>query len=50
MKRYLKVRVYEKQWGGFTADYVRYFDNYSQVAQFALETGFNTKIIGEVVI
>lgn len=48
MKEYLRVRVYEVQWGNFIATYVRYFKSEDQVKQFEQETGFKTEIIEKV--
>lgn len=41
----IRARVYEEQWGGFTADYVRYFENEAAIEQFAKETGYKVEEI-----
>lgn len=47
---YLKVQVFEKQWGGVTADYITYYKSEADVKKFETETGFETKILGKVTL
>lgn len=35
----IRVRVYEKQWGGVEMDYVKYFKNWGEALKYSKETG-----------
>lgn len=40
----IRTRVYEKQWGGSTMDYIQHFDNMTEIKKFRLQTGFKVVV------
>lgn len=41
----IRARVYEIQYGGFVADYVRYFENSLEIKKFRIATGYKVEVI-----
>lgn len=45
ISKMIKVRVYEKEWGGTESDYVTYFESTLEIKKFKLETGNRVEVI-----